>query len=168
MADWDRMVRLHGQMVFRTAWRILGHVADAEDVAQDVFIEASRMSDRAVWDWPGLLRRLAAFRALNRLKQRKQTVPLDGLALACAADGPEETAIGRELADRLRQAVGRLPQREAAVFCLRYFDALSNEEIAETLHISPGAAAVALHKARAKLEVLLAGVLTGEPRELST
>jgi RNA polymerase sigma-70 factor (ECF subfamily) len=164
MTDWDRMVRQHGQMVFRTAWRILGHVADAEDVAQDVFLEASRMPDRAVWDWPGLLRRLAAFRALNRLHQRKRTVPLDGAALACDDEGPEEAAIGRELADRLRQSVARLPQREAAVFCLRYFDALTNEQIAETLHISPGAVAVALHKARAKLEVLLAEALTGEPR----
>ena len=32
MTDWDRIVREHGPMVFGTAWRILGHVADTEDV----------------------------------------------------------------------------------------------------------------------------------------
>jgi RNA polymerase sigma-70 factor (ECF subfamily) len=70
--------------------------------------------------------------------------------------------MGRELADRLRQAIAQLPEREGTVCCLRFFDELSYDEIAEHLAISRGAVAAALHKARAKLECLLAEPVHGE------
>jgi RNA polymerase sigma-70 factor (ECF subfamily) len=156
VTDWDEIVRAHGPAVFATAWRILGHAADAEDVVQEAFLQAHQMRQAGpVRCWPALLRRLAACRALDRLRQRRPTVPLDGLALASAAEGPEDVAIGHELAGRLREALAHLPRREAAVFCLRYFDDLPYERIAEALHIQTNAVGVALHKARAKLEALL-------------
>ena len=163
MTDWDRIVREHGPMVFGAAWRILGHAADTEDVVQEVFLEAYRLRAAGpVRHWRGLLRRMAACRALDRLRQRRSTRPLDGLGLASRDHGPEENAAGAELAGRLRRAVGRLPPREAAVFCLRYFEDLSYQEIAEALHVTTGAVAVALHKARAKLEALLLTPTNGE------
>lgn len=156
MTDWDRIVREHGPLVFGTAWRILGHAADAEDVVQEVFLQVHQMEQtRPVRCWWALLRRLAACRALDRLRQRRPTVPLDGVAVHSPADGPEEAAVGHELADRLRQALSHLPPREGAVFCLRYFDDLSYDEIADTLGIRRGAVAAALHKARGRLEGLL-------------
>ena len=165
MTDWDRIVREHGPRVFATAWRILGHAADAEDVVQEVFLQAHRMRQAgAVRSWAGLLPRLAACRALDRLRQRRRTVPLDGLALASGQDDPEQAAVEHELADRLREALAELPPREAGVFCLRYFDDLSYEQIAENLHITTGAVAVALHKARARLEGLLLAPAEGDGR----
>ncbi len=155
MTDWERIVREHGPLVFATAWRILGHAADAEDVVQDVFMEVQRLRVR-VRCWPALLRRLTTFRALDRLRQRKPTAALDGLCLFSPNGDPESVAVGRELADRLRQAIAQLPQREGTVFCMRFFDELSYDQIAENLAISRGAVAAALHKARAKLENLLA------------
>jgi RNA polymerase sigma-70 factor (ECF subfamily) len=156
------MVREHGPAVFGTAWRILGHAADTEDVVQDVFLEAYRVRAAGpVRCWPALLRRLAACRALDRLRQRRPTVSLDAVRVAANGGDPEAAAIGNELATRLRQAVGELPRREATVFCLRYFDDLPNQRIAEILNINPGAVGVARHKARAKLEALL----TEAPRE---
>jgi len=161
--DWDSIVREHGPVVFGTAWRILGHVADAEDVAQEVFLEAYQWPiSRPVRSWGGLLRRLSACRALDRLRQRKNNVPLDGLAIMTNGAGPEEEAVGHELADRLRLKLSHLPPREGTVFCLRYFEDLSYQEIAELLTITPGAVAAALCKARAKLETLL---LDTEARE---
>jgi len=156
VTDWDRIVREHGPVVFATAWRILGHAADAEDVVQEVFLQAHQMQQQeTVRSWEALLRRLAACRALDRLRQRRSLVPIDGLSLASTADDPEAIAVGRELSDRLRLALARLPRREATVFCLRYFDDLSYEDIAETLQIRVGAVATALHKARARLESIL-------------
>jgi RNA polymerase sigma-70 factor, ECF subfamily len=161
--DWDGLVRDHGPAVFGTAWRILGQAADAEDVVQDVFLEAHRLHQRQpVRSWAGLLRRLAACRALDRLRQRRPSVPLDGLELSHSRDGPEATAIGRELAQRLREALTQLPQREAAVFCLRYFEDLSYQEIADTLGIGSGAVAAALYKARGKLQALLTEAAKGD------
>jgi RNA polymerase sigma-70 factor (ECF subfamily) len=163
VTDWDRIVREQGPLVFGTAWRILGHVADTEDVVQEVFLEAYRLCQgQPVRHWAGLLRRLAACRALDRLRQRKYTVSLDGLALPSCTDDPEATAIEHELADRLREAVAQLPQREAAVFCLRYFEELPYQRIADLLNINPGAVATALHKARARLEALLAVAVHGD------
>jgi RNA polymerase sigma-70 factor (ECF subfamily) len=156
VTDWDRIVREHGPVVFATAWRILGHAADTEDVVQEVFLQAHQMQQtQQVRCWEALLRRLAACRALDRLRARRTTVPLDGLSLPSRAEGPEDVAIEHELAARLRQAIVHLPRREATVFCLRYFDDLSYEQIADTLVISVGAVATALHKARNRLELVL-------------
>lgn len=161
--DWDGIVRSYGPLVFATAWRILGHAADTEDVVQDVFLQVHQLHGKEpVRHWPALLRRLAACRALDRLRQRKATVSLNGLCLASSDEGPEATLLERELADRLRAAIAQLPDREAAVFCLRYFDDLSYQEIADALHIRAGAVASALHKARLKLESLLLETAHGE------
>lgn len=163
MADWDRIVRQHGPMVFATAWRILGHAADAEDVVQEVFLQIHQLQQtRPVRYWVSLLRRLAVCRALDRLRQRRPSVPLDEMAVPATGESPEAAAMGHELADRLRQAVGQLPEREGAVFTLRYFEDLSYQQIADTLNIRPGSVAAALHKARARLEVLLPEAVKGE------
>lgn len=154
-AEWDRLVREHGTMVFRTAWRIVGNAADAEDISQEVFLEAHRLRAGQVNNWGGLLRRLSTCRALDRLRARKNVLTLDTNEPARSTSDPAEAAIERELAERLRLAITQLPRREAEVFCLRFFEGLANEQIATALRIAPGAVGAALHKARAKLEALL-------------
>lgn len=163
MTDWDRIVREHGPMVYATAWRILGHAADAEDVVQDVFLQVHELhKNEPVRYWVGLLRRLATCRALDRLRQRRQSSPLDEASLPSCSPGPEAMLLSKELAERLRQALAQLPPREASVFCMRYFEDLSYQQIAEALRIRVGAVAVALHKARARLEQYLLEAVPGE------
>jgi RNA polymerase sigma-70 factor (ECF subfamily) len=157
--DWDRIVREFGPMVFGTAWRILGHADDTEDVMQEVFLEAYRLrTAQPVRHWGGLLHRLATCRALDRLRQRRPSISLNGMHLSTTNSDPEASAIGRELAEQLRLAIAELPAREAEVFCLRYFDDLPNQKIAEVLNIPAGAVGVALHKARTRLEAALVAV----------
>src|SRR5579859_6617865 len=118
VTDWDRIVREYGPLVFATAWRILGHVADTEDVVQEVFLQVHQLQRTdPIRHWGGLLRRLAACRALDRLRQRKNIVSLNGLSLVGPDVGPEAAAVERELSERLRSALAKLPDREAAVFC---------------------------------------------------
>jgi RNA polymerase sigma-70 factor (ECF subfamily) len=163
VTDWDRIVREHGPQAYATAWRILGHAGDAEDVVQDVFLEVHRLyAQRKVLSWAGLLRRMAACRALDRLRQRKKAVCLDGLATAGMSGDPEAAAIAQELEDRLREAITQLTEREATVFCMRYFDDHPYQTIAEALDITTGAVAAALHKARARLEAMLTSVCQGD------
>jgi RNA polymerase sigma-70 factor (ECF subfamily) len=162
VSDWDWLVREHAPLVFATAKRILGQAADAEDVTQEVLIEAVRLGQgKTIRNWPGLLRRLAACRAVDRLRQRRNVVPLQPHVIRDFAPGPEQAAMARELAERLRQALTQLPAREAEVFCLRYFDEMAYQQIAEVLDIQPGAVAQALHKARLRLEALLSEVVKG-------
>jgi RNA polymerase sigma-70 factor (ECF subfamily) len=160
--DWPRIVREHGPLVFGTAWRILGHLADTEDVVQEVFLQAFVLQQtQTIRHWAGWLRRLAACRALDRLRQRRPFVSLDELTLSDTGDAPEAAAMEGELRDRLRQAVAELPPREAEVFCLRYFEELTYEQIAGLLGIHRGAVAAALHKARCKLEASLLEAVKG-------
>lgn len=161
--DWTNIIDRDGRMVYRTAWRILGHVADTEDVVQEVFFEAFRaFTGKPVKHWSALLRRLATCRALDRLRRRVHFAPVDDMAVARSGDEPLAVAIRNELAERLRQAVAQLPNREAEVFCMRYFDGLTNHQITEALGIQAGAVAAALHKAKAKLETMLAEAPTKE------
>src|SRR5438034_7887200 len=93
VADWQRIVTEHGPAVFGIAWRVLGNAADAEDVAQDVFFEAFReFRSTAVRSWPALLRRLTTFRALDHLRQRRATAPLDAVEPPALSAGPFEEA----------------------------------------------------------------------------
>lgn len=156
MASWDQIVAEHGQNVVCLARRILGPGPDAEDVTQEVFLEAFQTRQRReVENWAGFLRKMAARRAVDRLRRRRRVQPLDGLDCADADDGPHETAVAHELADRLREAIATLPHGQATAFSLRYFDELSYNEIADALGIEPTAVGMALHKARTKLQTLL-------------
>ena len=154
--DWNAIVRDHGPAVFRSAWRILGQHADTEDVTQEVFLEAYRLHRRqSVRNWGALLRRLAVCRALDRVRRRRPSLSLDGLSLPATNASPVLEAVATELEERLPEAISRLPEREGEVFCLRYFEDLSNDQIADALDVHSGAVAAALHKARAKLETFL-------------
>jgi RNA polymerase sigma-70 factor (ECF subfamily) len=159
LTDWGTILRTHGPMAFEAAWRILGNASDTEDAVQDAFVDALRIHRReTVANWGALLRHLATRRALDLLRKRRKRhrpVSFDSEPLAPHSSQPEAAAVATEHVALLRQALAQLPQREAEVFSLRYFGDLSNPEIAELLNIKAGAVAVALHKARARLQTLL-------------
>ena len=151
--DWNSLLDEHGPLVVRISWRLLGNAADVEDNVQETFLQAYQLALRQhVRHWRGLLRRVATCTALARLRRRRADVPLDAEAVASPQPAPDDEAAARELGQRLRRAVAKLPEREAAVFSLRYFEDLSLAEIAETLGIGYAAAGTALSRARAKLE----------------
>jgi RNA polymerase sigma-70 factor (ECF subfamily) len=155
MTDWNQIVADYGRNVFRIAYRILGSVHDAEDVAQEAFCEAFQFQQgEDVKNWGGLLRRVATLRAIDCLRRKRPTIPLDGL-LEASYGNPTQELEARELAERLRWAVGQLPDGQAAIFSLAYFDEQSHDQIAEALGISPAAVSTALYKARQRLKFLL-------------
>ncbi|NQT12869.1 MAG: sigma-70 family RNA polymerase sigma factor [Planctomycetes bacterium] len=156
MTNWDQIVDEHGPLVLRLTRRILGPATDAEDVAQEVFLEVFQLSRRQdIRNWAGLFRRVATHRALDRLRRRRKTETLHNLDIPDGSDGPLKTAVAGELAERLRKAIKELSDRQAEVFSLRYFDNRSYDQIAEILGIKPSAVSTALHKARVRLQSLL-------------
>jgi RNA polymerase sigma-70 factor, ECF subfamily len=162
--DWGRIVEKHGDRVLGIATRILGSTHDAEDVAQDVFIEAYRLYRAGpVQSWAGLLVRLATMRAIDR---RRRMRPTEDLADSDRPTtfGPFDQAVANELAEWLRAAVSRLPDQQAAIFTLSYFEQLSRDEIASSLRISAEAVSAALYKARQRLMSQLSVLNHGEPR----
>lgn len=161
MIDWDSIVVEHGEMVWRTAYRLLGCVQDTQDCTQEAFVSALEFSRRQrVRDWPALLCHLATARAIDRLRKRirdgrKNGEPADGREYADRGPGPVEEAEAAELSSRLRNALAQLPPRQAEVFALRFLDDLSYRSIGRTLGIKTNAVGVLLHDARTRLRKLL-------------
>ncbi|MEM9365409.1 MAG: sigma-70 family RNA polymerase sigma factor [Planctomycetota bacterium] len=168
--DWKRLFDSHADDLIGICWRILGRRADVEDCVQEVFVKAFQMERReTIRNWPGLLRRLAVLTALEALRKRKrrQDALLSEHAcdLAAREDGADEIAIHRELESRLRREVAALPDQEAAVFCLRYFESATVSETASTLGVSTGAVAAASLRARKRLQQRMSDVLPARVKE---
>ena len=159
--DWGQVVERHAERVYRIAFRILGSVHDAEDVSQVVFAEAIQMhASGPVQSWTGLFVRLATLRAIDLLRQRRHTFELaEGDRVSSV--GPTEEAVGAELAAWLREAASALPEQQAAVFALIYFEQLARDEVAAILGISPETVSTASYKARQRLMSQLS-VFNGE------
>ncbi len=162
MTDWKCIVDEYGPVVFRIASRILGQHQDAEDVAQDVFCEVYQLHAKtSVDNWPALLRRMATLRSIDQLRRRRRAVSLEAAQFADTRGDPLDRVVAGELANRLRQAITDLPEQQAAVFSLRYFEGLSNSEIACSLRISLSAVSTALSKARSTLNTQLVHLIPG-------
>jgi RNA polymerase sigma-70 factor (ECF subfamily) len=154
--QWERLVDEFGEMLYRAAYQVLHHHGDAEDVVQDVLFEAFRKHQRdAHLPAGGLLRRMALLRAVDRLRGRKTAARIEDSDIADGVSTPENAIRQRELADQLRQAIAHLPERQAECFLLRHVEGLSNEDIAQTLRITPSAVSTALYKARGNLRKAL-------------
>lgn len=144
-------------MVFRTAYRITGNAADAEDVLQTVFLRLLRRAGAlsGVESNESYLRRAAVNAALDIVRSGKNTqaIPLEDMPLGPATATPagRETE-AREMQAQLRKAVGQLRTRDAEVFALRFFEERSNQEIARILGISQVHVAVILHRTRRQVQ----------------
>lgn len=156
LTDWDSIVRQHSAIVLNAAYRVLGNRADAEDVAQQVFLEAFAKRLRPDSSWGALLKGVAVSRAIDLLRRRSQAGSLDGKDLPdLRSRMPDQAMLLKEEEAVLRHAITRLAARDAEVFCLRCFEGLGNEEVAELLSISPPAVAAALSRAKSKLRSLI-------------
>ena len=159
--DWGKVIEKHAERVFRIAYRILGSVHDAEDISQDVFTEAMAVHQAGpVRTWTGLMVRLATVRSIDRLrKDQKKPDPLPSVDInASTTQRPDQELIAVELATWLRGEIRELPDQQAAIFSLAYFEQLSRNEIATALDVSPDAVSTTLYKARKKLSSRLATV----------
>jgi RNA polymerase sigma-70 factor, ECF subfamily len=149
--DWACIVDKHAERVFRIAYRILGSVHDAEDVSQNVFAEAVKLyAAGPVQSWQGLFVRLASLRAIDLLRSRRRSFQLSEDKY-CSTSGPVDQAVGNELSAWLRSAISGLPDQQAAVFSLTYFEHLDRNAIAKMLNLSPDSVSTSLYKARQRL-----------------
>ena len=154
MTTWQVVVDQHGPLVWRLAHRLLGNEHDAADCYQTVFFEAFEASKREeIHNWPGFLTRVTTTRAIDLLRVRfRHCEPEAEAALreapAPTTSGPQETAEWHELIGRFRAALAQLPTENAQVFCLRYFEQMSNQEIAVHLGTNANHIGVLLHRAR--------------------
>ncbi len=148
--------------------------SEAEDLTQETFLRAHRHAEslrdpNAVRGW---LYRIATRVALDRLRQRVPQVSLDdadhGRKLESA---PTKSPSALELSERwetsacVQRCLDFLSDRYRAVILLHEGHSLTAVEIAELLGESPGAIKIRLHRARRKLEQIMAiGCTVSESR----
>lgn len=149
----DALVREHGPAVYRVALRMLDDPADAEDAAQDAFLQAWRglRTFRGESGFGTWMYRIVTNRCFDELARRKATEPLEEEEPS-ERPGPEEVVVARSQFAILRKAVDALTPEQRAALVLREFEGCTYEQIAEVLDISVSAVKSRLHRAR--LEVL--------------
>jgi RNA polymerase sigma-70 factor, ECF subfamily len=173
MTDVERFeafVRSYQDMVFATAVRLLGNAAEAEDVAQSVFLKAFQHFDTlnsnpAAAGWLKTVARNTCLNHLSRYRSRWRFFSeLD--AADQGTDAPFEDSLRTEDSparayerasdrDRLEHALRQLPQHQRVPLVLFHFEENSYEEIARALRISLAKVKTDIHRGREALRILL-------------
>jgi RNA polymerase sigma-70 factor (ECF subfamily) len=162
----ERIYRLHSRRVYALCLRMVGNTAEAEDLAQEAFLQLFRKiatfrGESAFSTW---LHRLAVNVVLMRL--RKKTLSETSLEETTEPDeesgGPRKDVGGPDLRlsgsiDRvnLQRAIEELPPGYKAVFVLHDIQGYEHNEIADIMGCSIGNSKSQLHKARTRLRELL-------------
>ena len=144
----------HSEAVFRTALRVTGRPADAEDVLQTVFLRVlARGGDAEDLAQPAAYFRRAAVNAAVDVLRRRDVhaeSAYDDLAPHAAAVPPPSL-----LKERLRRAIATVDRDDASLFLLRHVEGLSIEELAGMFRIEKNNVAVRLHRIRHRLQAEL-------------
>ena len=153
----------HAPRVFALARRMLGEVAEAEDVTQETMLRLWKIApdwqaDRAALStW---LYRVASNLCIDRLRRRGHPGrELGGDAVPEVADespGPERRLQARDQVAALAQALAALPDRQRLAIVLRHLEDRPNPEIAAILDASVEAVESLLARARRDLARRLA------------
>lgn len=155
----DILVERYQREVYRLCYRYVNNHADANDMAQEVFLKAYRAiaSFRGDSGFSTWLYRIAVNTCLNfRALRRPQTEELSD-ALPDAQAGALEDMEREERSRIVREAVRRLPERQRATLILKVYHDLTHEEIAKILGSSVGTAKANLFHALGNLRRLMGG-----------
>jgi RNA polymerase sigma-70 factor (ECF subfamily) len=154
----DELVERHRRRIYSLVCR-LASPAEADDLAQDVFIAAYKAlpnfrGDCAFSTW---LYRIAVHVCSHHLRKRRlDTAELDEQHLDLErSHDPERSAITNELQARVRDAIGQLPYKLRLVVVLRDLHGLSYEEIAQVVGCPIGTVRSRLHYATQRLATAL-------------
>ena len=127
----------------RLAYLMVGSTPVAEELVQDAFARMHRHWDRT--DHPRAYLRTAV---LNACRSHLRRGALERSYLKRTAHEPEPAAAG---GDELFDALAKLPSRQRAALVLRFYEDLSEADIAVALGCRPGTVKSLLHRGLAEL-----------------
>lgn len=151
----SRLVARHLPRMTALARRMLGDSAEAEDVAQDVFMKVWTQAKR--WK-PGAakfetwLHRVAINACYDRLRKKRGVSLDEAEERADPAPDPEQTLAQVQTAKAVDEALQTLPERQRAAIALCHYQGLTNIEAASALEISIEALESLLSRGRRALK----------------
>ncbi len=157
-----RFVRAHSASLFRTAYLMTGDYHRAEDLLQTSLVKVyqrwprvAQMGAPVAYTRTVLVNQTTSWWRRRSSRETPQPLP-DQATWSGGVDHVEEH-------HRVWAAVLTLPPRQRAVIVLRYYEDLSEAQIADTLGISPGTVKSHSHAATQRLAELLGEPTTSAP-----
>lgn len=156
---WRRLMEEYKDKVFKTALSYIPFADDAEDLAQDVFVEVYRSianfrheSSLSTWIY-----RITVNKSLNALKKNRKyysAMPIEEYEVFEPQTDDQTSALLQQKEQRkiIQQAIQTLPDRQAMVFVMHKIEGKSYKEIAEILDISLSSVESLMFRARAALQ----------------
>jgi RNA polymerase sigma-70 factor (sigma-E family) len=134
------------------AYLLTRNLADAEDLLQAALAKTyqawDRIEDRRALD--GYVRRAMVNTHISWWRRRRlEEYPTEEIPDRPVADHADDS----ELQDTLRRALDRLPRQMRTAVVLRYYEDMSESEIADFLGVSPGTVKSTVSRAVAKLRI---------------
>jgi RNA polymerase sigma-70 factor (ECF subfamily) len=154
------LMEVHGRTILGYLTQLMGDRATAEDVLQQVLLEVWQRASRYDATRASLLTwvlMIAKSRALDELRRRVPEPVDPGAAAEQAATGRPAEDEPEQLLERWRIAalLERLPRDESSLLRLRFYDGLSQSEIAARTGISAGTIKTRMVNGLAQLRTLL-------------
>ena len=158
VAAFEELVTTYQHRVYGVALRMLGNRAEAEEIAQEVFLRAHRTladfrgeAKLSTWLY-AIASRLCLTRLAGAERRLRRAEGVDLERVADTRDAPGAEIERRERETALSRAIAELPEERRIVVVLRDLEGLSYEDISTVLGVELGTVRSRLHRARMDLK----------------
>jgi RNA polymerase sigma-70 factor (ECF subfamily) len=171
------LVERYQRKVYAVALGMLKDKEEAMDVSQEAFVKVYKYldhfkGDASFYTW---LYRITVNICIDIIRKRAgaggeavefdETLPMDVSEANIGALGsrlgtnPQKSALRRELAEKIQEALAAVPEKHRAILLLREVEGMSYEDLSRTLDIPKGTVMSRLFHARAKVQKILSQYL---------
>jgi RNA polymerase sigma-70 factor (ECF subfamily) len=157
----EEVVRTYSPQLYWQIRRLVFSHDDADDLLQNTFLKAwsnlnTFRGDSRLSTW---LYRIALNESLTFLRQKREELALDDPEASIISNLQSDPYFdGDETDYQLQQALSTLPDKQRAVFNMKYYQEMKYEEMSDILHTSVGALKASYHIAVKKIEAFFANI----------